>query len=503
MLAETQRLMTVPTIDIKLELQMRGVEHRDSFEKVDLARRLAEARVSLSSAEKAQSSSTGSQTTSSPPKSGSESASGQGVQGVEAEADEGDVLYARDVSRAMRMGKQAVMRELNAMGIAHSRLSDVSALAREYARGQREARGYAEDARRFRTERELDERLEATRILALSRAELESRLRASGVQFSEGATDAFLAALIVGKSGAGSGGDDVRDDGQVAGASFVEEAEQEGGEERAHGERDNGSAWGPWGRTTSWLPWHVGKYQNEEEDDEEEEMEVERINGAARVPWSTGDETATRLDDEKNNVPADWSVRGGTASRGASRGEDVGNGGKKSGTANGRNKRTSLQARADCMTSRELMKALDDLGAHYRIPARRSELQRLFVSTVLAQENGLAGSRGNDTRAGMAGANGDGRGNEEMVSLSPYVTEDEAPAGEYKEMRFETYHSALRWARQLTFDDVLDELRYREVQCNPKAGYSYLTRLLADEVLADEELNEAENTEGALYRCAM
>ncbi|CAN0178982.1 unnamed protein product, partial [Scytosiphon promiscuus] len=38
--AETERLMSVPTIDIKLELQMRGVEHRDAFEKIDLARRL-------------------------------------------------------------------------------------------------------------------------------------------------------------------------------------------------------------------------------------------------------------------------------------------------------------------------------------------------------------------------------------------------------------------------------------------------------------------------------
>ncbi|CAN0114753.1 unnamed protein product, partial [Phaeothamnion confervicola] len=36
--------MDMATVDIKLELQMRGVEHRDAFEKLDLAQRLAAAR---------------------------------------------------------------------------------------------------------------------------------------------------------------------------------------------------------------------------------------------------------------------------------------------------------------------------------------------------------------------------------------------------------------------------------------------------------------------------
>ncbi len=38
-------LLTMPVIDIQLELQERGVEHRDEFEKLGLVKRLARARI--------------------------------------------------------------------------------------------------------------------------------------------------------------------------------------------------------------------------------------------------------------------------------------------------------------------------------------------------------------------------------------------------------------------------------------------------------------------------
>ncbi len=44
--AAVQRiLLTMPVIDIKLELQDRGVEHQDEFEKLGLVKRLARARI--------------------------------------------------------------------------------------------------------------------------------------------------------------------------------------------------------------------------------------------------------------------------------------------------------------------------------------------------------------------------------------------------------------------------------------------------------------------------
>lgn len=151
------------------------------------------------------------------------------------------------------------------------------------------------------------------------------------------------------------------------------------------------------------------------------------------------------------------------------------------------------------MSSRELMTALDDLGSQYRIPAPRLELQEAFVSAVLKEDARNEGGEGAQEGGERA----------EIVPVSPYA----AMAGEEEELDekglnksgvgFGTYHAALRWARQLTFDDVLDELGYRGVTHNPRSDYSYLTRLLADEVLADEELMEAEGAEGAVWHCCL
>ena len=147
------------------------------------------------------------------------------------------------------------------------------------------------------------------------------------------------------------------------------------------------------------------------------------------------------------------------------------------------------------MSSRELMKALDDLGAQYRIPAPRLELQEAFVSAVLAEDGRNQGDLGPREEGERA----------ELVPVSPYAATageegglDEETMNERSGVGFGTYHAALRWARQLNFDDVLEELEYRGVIHNPKADYSYLTRVLADEVLADEELMEAEGVEGAM-----
>ncbi|CAN0391815.1 unnamed protein product, partial [Ectocarpus fasciculatus] len=170
---ETRRLMSVPTIDIKLELQMRGVEHRDAFEKTDLARRLAEARVSSSGSPSPSPDDDDAATAATAKAAGRNygGAPGDGprenahrpseatattvnepqetavaTEGGVASSGGGNSAYARDVAKGTRMGKAALARELNGMGIAHSRLSDVSVLARQYAGGRQEAR---EDARRF------------------------------------------------------------------------------------------------------------------------------------------------------------------------------------------------------------------------------------------------------------------------------------------------------------------------------------------------------------------
>ncbi|CAN0179065.1 unnamed protein product [Scytosiphon promiscuus] len=190
-----------------------------------------------------------------------------------------------------------------------------------------------------------------------------------------------------------------------------------------------------------------------------------------------------------------WSVRATAGSVASS--TSASSAGAAGGTAEGRSRTASLHARADRMSSRELMKALDDLGTRYRIPAPRSELQQAFVSAVLARDGGGHA----DATAGTEGVAG--RDSTEIVPLSPYTTsetETEGMDGEGSRQKgtagFGTYHSALRWARQLTFDDVLEELKYRGVAFDLRADYSYLTRVLADEVLADEELMEAEGAEG-------
>ena len=608
--------MSVPTIDIKLELQSRGVDHRDAFEKVDLARRLAELRTSSPSSSPSSSpfapgvvgqaltetavsdgadgggggggggggqvggdgsSDAASKTASTNAASSSPQAPapcssapreeppvGAGGEGKTKE----DAVYAYDVSKAERMGKKAVTRELNAMGVAHSRLSNLSVLARQYASGRRDAREGAGEARRFRAEQDLEGRLEAARLLPLGRAELEARLRASGVAFSARAADGDLAALLAREGGRGGGGGGTHGalgeamqeapSGTYSGEDARDGSGQGRGEE-GKGKGEGGERWTPigrWGRATSRLPWNVGKKRDENGDDdevqegEEEEDEAEKeesgmareranswgsrglrkkggeTGAAARQPsggdekndagsstdWSTGG-NASDEGEGGGGSSSDWSTRGNAGSKASSCSggeEDSANGEHSSAAASERSRKVSLHARADRMSSRELMNALDDLGARYRIPAHRSELQQAFVSAALAHWNATLGLREGAERAG-GGSDAErggrkGRDKLEIVPISPYAEEEEkemggrggeeGPGMRYEQRGFETYHAALGWARQLSFGDVLEELRYRGVRCNPKAGYSYLTRLLADEVLADEERMDAEEKAG-------
>ena len=650
--AETARLMSVPTIDIKLELQMRGVDHRDAFEKVDLARRLAELRTSSSSPSSSSFVGIGQATETTAPDSatsgsgdddGDDSSGGGrtgsqqdnpippekdghaqdkirggettwmrgnkwdggggGEAGIALSAtsktassssssplestpapvpesaprerkqtpEEGetweDAIYARDVSKAESMGKKALTRELNAMGVAHSRLSDVSVLARQYASGRRGAREEAKEARRFRAERDLDDRLEVSRLLALGRADLEARLRESGIIFFAGATDCELASLLAREGGGVTGapggvmqGDSSGFSGKVAG-DRGEGGQGRGGE--GEGKGGSGERWTPmgqWGRATSRLPWNIGRNQNNDNDDdddevednetegeetgvkEEEEERGERVVGGERTSgWgkafrrkagetsAAGQPPGNEMNDTDAGSSAGWSTRGnagndegdagsrsdqsthddaGSDGSPSSCGETGGAKGGKSiaGASGERRRKVSLRARAGRMSSRELMAALDDLGAHYRIPARRSELQQTFVLAALEDWNASLGLRedaekrdGGDggSTAGEAGGK-KGQDRRDIVPISPYEEEvEETHRVEYPpQTGFETYHAALSWARQLSFDDVLEELRYREVRCNPKAGYIDLTRLLADEVLADEERMAAEERAG-------
>ncbi|CAB1097312.1 unnamed protein product [Ectocarpus sp. CCAP 1310/34] len=411
---ETRRLMSVPTIDIKLELQMRGVEHRDAFEKADLARRLAEARVSccgnnpspshddddastattkaagrnLGGAaahgprESAHRSNKASTTTGNEPQAAAATAVPTEGRGAASDGCSSSA-YARDVARGTRMGKAALARELNGMGIAHSRLSDVSVLARQYAARRQEAR---EDARRFPPSSALDG--------SISSAEED-----------------------------GEGGGEGR-----------QEDKKGSGRRRGGGEKEDG-------------------------DD---------------VSDDGGSETG-------------WSTRANAGSAATAGGGGGGGGGDME-----RSRKAALHARADRLSSRELMKALDALGAQYRIPAPRAELQQAFVSAVLAAEEDERSQA--DATAAASGSRG-----ENIVPVSPYDAPlEEGDGGLRGTQGFGTYHSALRWARQLNFDDVLDELKYRGVEHSPRADYSYLTRLLADEVLADEELMGGEGgPEGA------
>ncbi|CAN0543630.1 unnamed protein product [Ectocarpus sp. 12 AP-2014] len=456
---ETRRLMSVPTIDIKLELQMRGVEHRDAFEKADLARRLAEARVSCRGnnpspspdddddattttpkaagrnfggaaadgpRENAHRSKRASTTTSNKPQAAA--ATAEAAEGRGAASDGGSSsAYARDVARGTRMGKAALARELNGMGIAHSRLSDVSVLARQYAARRQEAR---EDARRFPPS--------TARAGSSSSAEEDSEDGGEG--------------RLEGKKGSGR--------------------------RRGGGEEEEG-----WGdareqRAASGLPWSFDK-KEEEDDDEEGEAAG---GGDAGFPLGGGGRDDVG---EDGGSQMGWSTRANAGSAATAGGD----GGDKE-----RSRKAVLHARADRLSSRELMEALDGLGARYRIPAPRAELQQAFVSAVLAAEEDERSQT--DATAAASGSRG-----ENIVPVSPYDAPlEEGDGGLRGTQGFGTYHSALRWARQLNFDDVLDELRYRGVEHSPRAGYSYLTRLLADEVLADEELmGEEGGPEGVAY----
>lgn len=412
--AETQQLMCMPTIDIKLELQMRGIEHRDLFEKVELARRLAESRVYNSSLGG----------TSAPPGRTSERTR-ERLDGKRTSSDNGshprgnptetspitstatdsgkefDELHARDVVRATRMGKQAVIRELTAMGIEHSRLSDLSVLAQQYANGRREAR---------------DDGGEASWSLP----------------------------------------------GPIDGDKARAEAREQLGRDSS---RDNWTWW-------NGIGWNgEGATDLPQERDERDGMKVRLSDSRGRVPPKGGFNEAVKSQDETEN---DGGIMAGLM------GESVG------GASGLRQREAFLRARADRMSSRELMRALDNLGERYGIPAPRSELQKAFVSAVLRGDNGAAKGAGSVDRDILGGQ----RRKSDIVSLASYNGEEEKVDGEFRIVGWDSYKSALRWARKLTFDELLEELRSRGVQHNPKADYGSLTRALADEVLADEELLE-------------
>lgn len=433
---ETQQLMSMPTIDIKLELQMRGIEHRDLFEKVELARRLAESRVSNSCLGG----------TSAPPGRTSErtrerldgkptsSISGNGGYGSpwshpqgnpterspstssatdgEGGGKEFDELHARDVSRAMRMGKQAVIRELTAMGIEHSRLSDLSFLAQQYANGRREAR-------------------------------------------TEGGKPNWSLPEPIGVDKASS------------------EAQGQRGRDssRDHWTWWNGVGWDGRGKTD--VPRTMRRPREGDLDvgEEGDGMKVRLSDSRGRVPPIGGFNEAVESQDETEN---DGSVMAGLM------GESVG------GSSGLRQRKAFLRARADRMSSRELMRALDNLGERYDIPAPRSELQKAFVSAILRGGNGAAKGAGSVDREILGGQ----RRKSDIVSLASYSGEEGEVEREFRKVGWDSYKSALRWARKLTFDELLEELRSRGVQHNPKADYGSLTRALADEVLADEELLE-------------
>lgn len=418
--------MCMPTIDIKLELQMRGIEHRDLFEKVELARRLAESRVynsclggsSASSGRTSErtrerldgtrtSSNNGSHPRGNPTETSPITSSATDRERGGKEVDE---LHARDVLRAMRMGKQAVIRELTAMEIEHSRLSDLSFLAQQYANGRREAR---------------DDGGEASWSLP-------------------GPID----------------GDKAR------------------GEAREQRERDSSR--------DHWTWWNGigikggGGTDLPRERDEGDGMKVRLSDSHGRVPPKGGFNEAIESSDEAENDTIMAGLMGESA-----------------GGASGlRQREAFLRARADRMSSRELMRALDNLGERYGIPAPRSELQKAFVSVMLRGGNGAAKGAGSVDREILGGQ----RRKSDIVPLASYNGEEEKDKGEFRIVGWGSYKSALRWARKLTFDELLEELRSRGVQHNPKADYGSLTRALADEVLADEEILE-NGTKGMQWFC--
>ncbi|CAN0001980.1 unnamed protein product [Ectocarpus sp. 4 AP-2014] len=456
---ETRRLMSVPTIDIKLELQMRGVEHRDAFEKADLASRLAEARVSCcgnnpspshddddatATTTKAAGRNFGGAAADGPRENAHRSNKASTMTGNESQAAAATAVatesrgaasdggsssaYARDVARGTRMGKAALARELNGMGIAHSRLSDVSVLARQYAARRQEAR---EDARRVPPR--------SARAGSSSSAEEDAKGGGEGRQ--------------EGRKGSGR--------------------RRGGGDEEGWGDAREQ-------RAASGLPWSFGE---KEEENDDEDHETAGGGGAGVLLGGGGRDDVC----DDGGSETGWSTRANAGSAATADGGGGGGGGDKE-----RSRKAVLHARADRLSSRELMKALDGLGARYRIPAPRAELQQAFVSAVMAAEEDERSQA--DATAAASGSRG-----ENIVPVSPYDAPlEEGDRGLRGTQGFGTYHSALRWARQLNFDDVLDELRYRGVEHSPRADYSYLTRLLADEVLADEELmGEEGGPEGA------
>lgn len=534
---ETRRLMSVPTIDIKLELQMRGVEHRDAFEKLDLAKRLAEVRLlSLSAggggggdvegcgapqaaergqegdAAEAEAAGDGSSSSTRWRRSWSKSseatppaARGE-PHGERAEEGEGeDGYHARCAARAMRMGKPAVMRELNAMGIAHSRLSDMTVLARQYASAKSEARAEAEaEAGLFVADEGLEQRLEAARFATLGKTELTVRLRALEIDFSRQASELELGMLLAKAGGEGAAATAAAAANQAKGAASSSTDKDENNYDRTTGGRKRGWGWERWtggrrqhGGAASVLPWSdrqdVDEEDEEEADEEEEKIEAPIDQGPRWSGKSSTRRFESGADTEPERSVRDNAARNVVPDEEAS-GENFGRREFPAGvTPAGGGMKVPLQARAGRMSSRELMSALDSLGVAYPIPSPRSELEEAFVSAVLAGQG--------DTTASSKG----GRVGNNIARLNPFswtTGGDEAGDGEYRPASFETYHAALQWARQLTLDDVVEELHYRGVEFKPNGDFSYLTRLLADEVLMDEELmEEEENRKGGEHNC--
>ncbi|CAM9615890.1 unnamed protein product [Choristocarpus tenellus] len=365
----------MPTIDIKLELQMRGVEHRDTFEKSDLINRLAEAR-----AKAARGSVSGPADASQDQKEGSER------RWLD---DNTKDRFARDVARAKALGTEAAIRELNAMGVPHSRLSDLSVLANQYAIGRREARKDDEENRRFR------------------------RDKGKVLDPKGGFTD-------------GNGGLE--------------------GEERSQ----KGRRWERW--IPSRQTWEFNERDNDENvgegTDGSEWEEKWRRNG---YQWERGEMTED----------SDIQTRELSGSQPTQRPHDP-------------KRALPLRVQASRMTSRELMSELDSMKVLYPIPSSRSELQHLFI---MSKNNNSTNGGGDDM--GRSGA---------VVSEEDYGRAEES-LSEYDSLSFRTFESALRWARQLTYGDVINELECRGVAFKPNADYSFLTRLLADSVIVDESMN--------------
>jgi hypothetical protein len=160
--AAIRQIMALPTIDIKLELQMRGVEHRDALEKQDLAARLAYAR--LSQQQRA-----------------------------------GSTAQDAAVTAAVKLGDKALMRALSAMDVPFSRLADTETLARQYVVSKAAARRTAvprgaeaaavnSEVQRQRPRRQAVEQPDAT-----STSKLVQRLRKVGRTVSSWCTDEELA----------------------------------------------------------------------------------------------------------------------------------------------------------------------------------------------------------------------------------------------------------------------------------------------------------------------